>query len=76
MGIAYLNKENDEKIEVSYSSELLKQIFWYKVPKRVLKTNAQIMSVCEGNIVHIQFYNSHFKIKLNKKQECFCYLVQ
>lgn len=45
MGIAYLNKENDEKIEVSYSSELLKQIFWYKVPKCVLKTNAQIMNV-------------------------------
>lgn len=75
MGSTYLNKENDEKIEVSYSPELLKQIFWYKVPKRVLKTNAQIMNVCEENIIHIQFYNSHFKIKL-KKQEWFCYLVQ
>lgn len=53
MGIAYLNKKNDEKIEVSYSSELLKQIFRYKVPKCVLKTNAQIITVCERNIIHI-----------------------
>lgn len=53
MGIAYLNKENDEKIEVSYSSELLKQIFRYKVPKRVLKTNAQIISVYERSIIRI-----------------------
>jgi len=53
MGIAYLNKENNEKIEVSYSSELLKQIFRYKVPKSVLKINAQIISVRKRSITHI-----------------------
>lgn len=74
MRIAYLNEENDEKIEVSYSSELFKQIFWYKVPKCVLKTNAQIMSVHERNIICIlcskfeQVHSSQLKTKLNKNQ--------
>lgn len=70
MGIAYLNKKNDEKIEVSYSSELLKQIFRYKVPKRVLKTNAQIITVREILFTSFvqrirQIQKSRFMIKLN-----------
>lgn len=33
----YLYKENNEKIEVGYPSELLKQILWDKIPNCVLK---------------------------------------
>lgn len=33
----YLNKEDDEEIEVGYSSELLKQILGDKVPYCVLE---------------------------------------
>lgn len=33
----YLYKEDNEKIEVGYPSELLKQILWDKIPNCVLK---------------------------------------
>lgn len=38
----YLYKEDDEKIEVGYSSELLEQILGDKIPNRVLKENETI----------------------------------
>lgn len=71
MGVAYLNKKNDEKIEVSYSSELLKQIFWYKVPKCVLKTKHRL-SLFRREISFTlfilrirQMHNSQSRINLN-----------
>lgn len=33
----YLYKEDNEKVEVGYPSELLKQILWDKIPNCILK---------------------------------------
>lgn len=33
----YLYKKNNEEIEVGYSSELLEQVLWDKIPNCVLK---------------------------------------
>ena len=33
----HLHQEDDKEVEVSYSSELLKQILWQKVPHGVLE---------------------------------------
>lgn len=77
MGVAYLNKKNDEKIEVSYSSELLKQILWYKVPKCVLKTKHRLSLLLREISFTLfflrirQMHNSQSTIKLYY----FCYFI-
>lgn len=48
----YLNKKYNEEIEVGYSSELLEQVLWDKIPNCVLKEKGRKQPKC--NIKYVQ----------------------
>lgn len=67
----YLYKENDEKIEVGYPSELLKQIFRDKIPDCVLKEKERKQHLRQRqpkkktgylSRFHEKFYNEHHEL--------------
>lgn len=61
----YLNKKDDEKVEVGDSPELLKHILWDEVPKRVLETRNILIF---NNLYRFSLYQKKARIPALKKE--------